>query len=120
MAYYLINYVQGQLYLLPYYQQLQRYAKMPMFVPHCPLPLLLQPYQTMAMESVIWYPDWAFGNISAYLILSLVSVRGLWTGFGLDDWTPIHATRNYRKLQRYRYFHTLQFTVTLTSVLRLP
>jgi hypothetical protein len=45
-------------------------------------------------------------------------------GFGLDDWTywhliHVHSTWNYRQVQRYRYFHTLQFTVTPTSVFSL-
>jgi hypothetical protein len=39
-----------------------------------------------------------------------------YTGSGLDagfiDTLCIHTTRIYRQLQRYSYFHTLQFTVT--------
>jgi hypothetical protein len=36
------------------------------------------------------------------------------TCFGVDDciyWHLIHWTRDYRQLQRYRYFHTSQFTI---------
>jgi hypothetical protein len=50
-------------------------------------------------------------------------MRDLLTGFGLDDsiyWHPIHTTRNYEQLQRYR--RSTYFTVhryTHTSVLSL-
>jgi hypothetical protein len=48
--------------------------------------------------------------------IAIGSIYGsiLW-GFRLDDWIYwhlIHSTRDYRQLQSYSYFHTLQFTAT--------
>jgi hypothetical protein len=47
------------------------------------------------------------------LILSrvLVTIDGVWIGEYVY-WYLIHSLCNYRQLQHYRYFHTLQFTVT--------
>jgi hypothetical protein len=55
---------------------------------------------------------------SGRIILSRVrGVPDCLTDYGLDLLTPYTLPQNYRQLKRYRYFCTLQFTVTPTSVL---
>jgi hypothetical protein len=56
-------------------------------------------------------------------VKNIVTRRGLCVTYRrLLDWIYwylVHSTRNYKQLQRYRYSHTLQATVTHTSVFSL-